>query len=154
VTLQPAGPNGHVFIVSAARTPIGKFAGALSTTPATERKANKNYSTDVVLTVGDKTVEYSGQGSCYAAATVFTFGLTMANGDNLGFSVPMDVGRHPIDRRDTALYLRHEGLDVQPDNGSITVNHWNVRDRADGELAATGPSISVRGHWSCRFDSH
>jgi acetyl-CoA C-acetyltransferase len=30
------GPNGHAFIVSAARTPIGKFAGALSTTPATE----------------------------------------------------------------------------------------------------------------------
>jgi acetyl-CoA C-acetyltransferase len=31
-----AGPNGHVFIVSAARTPIGKFGGALSTTPAVE----------------------------------------------------------------------------------------------------------------------
>ncbi len=30
------GPNGHVFIVSAARTPIGKFGGALSTTPAVE----------------------------------------------------------------------------------------------------------------------
>ncbi len=29
------GPNGEVFIVSAARTPIGKFGGALSTTPAT-----------------------------------------------------------------------------------------------------------------------
>ena len=28
------GPNGHVYIVSAARTPIGKFGGALSTTPA------------------------------------------------------------------------------------------------------------------------
>jgi acetyl-CoA C-acetyltransferase len=28
--------NGDVFIVSAARTPIGKFAGALSTVPATE----------------------------------------------------------------------------------------------------------------------
>jgi len=36
MTLAPSGPNGHVFIVSAARTPIGKFAGALSTTPATE----------------------------------------------------------------------------------------------------------------------
>ena len=55
---------------------------------------------------------------------------------------------------DTALYLRSEGLDVQPDNGSITVNHWNTRDRADGELAATGPSISVHGHWGCRFDNH
>jgi acetyl-CoA C-acetyltransferase len=28
-------PNGQTFIVSAARTPIGKFGGALSTTPAT-----------------------------------------------------------------------------------------------------------------------
>jgi acetyl-CoA C-acetyltransferase len=31
-----AGPNGHVYIVSASRTPIGKFGGALSTTPAVE----------------------------------------------------------------------------------------------------------------------
>jgi acetyl-CoA C-acetyltransferase len=30
-----AGPNGNVFIVSAARTPIGKFAGSLADTPAT-----------------------------------------------------------------------------------------------------------------------
>src|SRR5512143_1592380 len=30
------GPNGHVFIVSAARTPIGRFGGALATTPAVE----------------------------------------------------------------------------------------------------------------------
>src|SRR4051812_21650297 len=30
------GPSGHVYIVSAARTPIGKFGGALSTVPATE----------------------------------------------------------------------------------------------------------------------
>src|SRR5436305_8803362 len=30
------GPNGRVFIVTAARTPIGKFAGGLSTTPAVE----------------------------------------------------------------------------------------------------------------------
>src|SRR5919109_477209 len=29
-------PNGQIFIVSAARTPIGKFAGALSTVPATQ----------------------------------------------------------------------------------------------------------------------
>src|SRR3989304_3180991 len=29
------GPNGQVFIVSAARTPIGKFAGTLADTPAT-----------------------------------------------------------------------------------------------------------------------
>ena len=113
-----------------------------------------DYSTHVVLTVGSKTVEYSGQGLCYAAATLFTYGLTMANGDGLGFSVTMDVGQHPIDAGDTALYLRPEGLDVQPDDGSITVNHWNTRDRADGELAATGPSISVHGHWGCRFDNH
>src|SRR5947207_1799925 len=32
---QRAGANGHAYLVSAARTPIGKFAGALSTTPAT-----------------------------------------------------------------------------------------------------------------------
>lgn len=30
------GPNGHVYIVSATRTPIGKFGGALSTTPAVD----------------------------------------------------------------------------------------------------------------------
>ena len=38
MSLQPqnAGPNGHVYIVSAARTPIGKFGGALSTVPAVE----------------------------------------------------------------------------------------------------------------------
>jgi acetyl-CoA C-acetyltransferase len=29
-------PSGDVFIVSAARTPIGKFGGALSAVPATE----------------------------------------------------------------------------------------------------------------------
>jgi len=32
----PSGPNGHVYLVSAARTPIGKFGGALSTVPAVE----------------------------------------------------------------------------------------------------------------------
>ena len=31
-----SGRNGHVYIVSAQRTPIGKFGGALSTTPAVE----------------------------------------------------------------------------------------------------------------------
>src|SRR3954466_12542954 len=31
-----SGPNGHVYLVSAARTPIGKFRGALSTVPATD----------------------------------------------------------------------------------------------------------------------
>ena len=36
MTLQESGPSGHVFIVSAARTPIGKFGGGLSTTPAVE----------------------------------------------------------------------------------------------------------------------
>jgi acetyl-CoA C-acetyltransferase len=36
VTLQDPGPNGHVYIVSAARTPIGKFGGALANTPAVE----------------------------------------------------------------------------------------------------------------------
>jgi acetyl-CoA C-acetyltransferase len=33
---QGSGVNGRVFIVSAARTPIGKFGGGLSTTPAVE----------------------------------------------------------------------------------------------------------------------
>ena len=36
MTLSNAAPNGDIFIVSAARTPIGKFGGALSTVPATE----------------------------------------------------------------------------------------------------------------------
>jgi acetyl-CoA C-acetyltransferase len=36
VTAQNSGPNGHVYIVSAARTPIGKFGGVLSNTPAVE----------------------------------------------------------------------------------------------------------------------
>jgi acetyl-CoA C-acetyltransferase len=31
-----AGPNGNVYVVSAARTPIGKFGGALAGVPATE----------------------------------------------------------------------------------------------------------------------
>ena len=31
---QRAGPNGHVYIVSAARTPIGKFGGVLAGVPA------------------------------------------------------------------------------------------------------------------------
>ena len=30
------GPSGHVYLVSAARTPIGKFGGALASTPAVE----------------------------------------------------------------------------------------------------------------------
>ena len=35
--VQPTpGPNGHVYLVSAMRTPIGKFGGALSTVPAVE----------------------------------------------------------------------------------------------------------------------
>ena len=113
-----------------------------------------NYSTDVVLTIGDITVEYKGEGSCYAAATLFTFGLTMSNGDNLGFSVTMDVGRHPINQADTALFLRPNGLDLQPNEGAITVNHWNSGDRADGELDAKGSTLSIHGHWGCRFESH
>jgi acetyl-CoA C-acetyltransferase len=33
---QPSGPNGHVYLVSAARTPIGRFGGALAEVPAVE----------------------------------------------------------------------------------------------------------------------
>jgi acetyl-CoA C-acetyltransferase len=33
---QSAGRNGHVYLVSAARTPIGKFGGTLATTPAVD----------------------------------------------------------------------------------------------------------------------
>ncbi len=33
---QSNGPNGHVYVVSAARTPIGKFGGALAGVPAVE----------------------------------------------------------------------------------------------------------------------
>ncbi len=36
MTQPEPGPNGHVYLVSAARTPIGKFGGALSTVPATD----------------------------------------------------------------------------------------------------------------------
>ncbi|NJD28944.1 MAG: acetyl-CoA C-acetyltransferase [Chloroflexi bacterium] len=36
MTSQSNGPNGSVYLVSAARTPIGKFGGALSTVPAVE----------------------------------------------------------------------------------------------------------------------
>ena len=36
MTQPSSGPNGHVYIVSAARTPIGKFGGALASVPAVE----------------------------------------------------------------------------------------------------------------------
>jgi acetyl-CoA C-acetyltransferase len=36
MTQSSAGPNGHVYVVSAARTPIGKFGGALAGVPAVE----------------------------------------------------------------------------------------------------------------------
>jgi acetyl-CoA C-acetyltransferase len=36
MTQPSSGPNGHVYIVSAARTPIGRFAGALASVPAVE----------------------------------------------------------------------------------------------------------------------
>ena len=36
MTQANTGPNGHVYIVSAARTPIGKFGGGLAGIPATE----------------------------------------------------------------------------------------------------------------------
>ncbi len=36
MTPNPSRPNGDVFIVSAARTPIGRFAGAFAATPAVE----------------------------------------------------------------------------------------------------------------------
>ena len=36
MTQPSTGPDGHVYIVSAARTPIGKFGGALATVPAVE----------------------------------------------------------------------------------------------------------------------
>ncbi len=109
-----------------------------------------NYSTDVVQTASGTTFEYTGQGSCYAAATLFTFGLTMPSGDYLDFSVTMDVGQHPVDGGDNAIWL--QGLTIRPGSGSITVNNWNTRDRADGELSATASSFSIHGHWSCRFD--
>src|SRR5688572_5737053 len=35
-TMASLAPNGHVFLVSAARTPIGKFGGAFVNTPATQ----------------------------------------------------------------------------------------------------------------------
>jgi len=36
MTPSPSGPNGHVYLVSAARTPIGKFGGGLAAVPAVE----------------------------------------------------------------------------------------------------------------------
>ncbi len=36
MTQSAPGRNGHVYVVSAARTPIGKFGGALSSIPAVE----------------------------------------------------------------------------------------------------------------------
>src|SRR5512145_2153152 len=36
MTNHPGGPNGAVYLVSAARTPIGKFGGALAGVPAVE----------------------------------------------------------------------------------------------------------------------
>ena len=40
---QPApGPNGNVYLVSAARTPIGKFGGVLAGVPATELGADRD----------------------------------------------------------------------------------------------------------------
>jgi acetyl-CoA C-acetyltransferase len=36
VSSSGSGPNGQVYVISAARTPIGKFGGALSNTPAVE----------------------------------------------------------------------------------------------------------------------
>src|SRR5260221_2345641 len=36
MTQPAAGANGHVYIVSAARTPVGKFGGALAAVPAVE----------------------------------------------------------------------------------------------------------------------
>jgi acetyl-CoA C-acetyltransferase len=36
MTQANPGPNGHIYLVSAARTPIGKFGGALAGVPATE----------------------------------------------------------------------------------------------------------------------
>ncbi len=36
MTSNGSGPNGHVYVVSAARTPIGKFGGVFSNTPAVQ----------------------------------------------------------------------------------------------------------------------
>lgn len=110
-----------------------------------------NYATSVTLNIDQADVHLRGLGVCDAAATIFVFSLTMANGDNLGFSVPMDVGRHAIDGGYTVIWLRPDRRVVQPNSGSITVNHWNSRDRADGDLSASGSSFSVSGHWGCRF---
>jgi len=49
-------PNGNVFLVSAARTPIGKFGGALASVPATElgavAKLKKEFDTRNVKVIG------------------------------------------------------------------------------------------------------
>jgi hypothetical protein len=109
-----------------------------------------DYTTHVVLTVGAKSFNFTGLGDCYAAATLFTFGLNTEDSGDLAFSVTMDVGPHRIDAGDTTLDW--PGADDWA--GTITVNHWNSRDRADGELAATSRSGTLRGHWGCLFSSH
>jgi acetyl-CoA C-acetyltransferase len=44
--ITPGGPGGHVYLVSAARTPIGKFGGALAGTPAVELGGVANRAAD------------------------------------------------------------------------------------------------------------
>jgi hypothetical protein len=110
-----------------------------------------NYATSVTVNSNEAVEHFSGMGVCDAAATIFVFGLTIANGDNLGFSVPMDVGRHVIDGGYTVVWFHPGSETIQLNSGSITVNHWNTRDRADGDLSASEGAISVAGHWGCRF---
>jgi hypothetical protein len=109
-----------------------------------------NYSTDVVLETHGSITVFNGVGECYEGGTVFSFGLDTQPDGTLGFAAPLDEGPHAIDGGDTALDWPKLGAV----KGTITVNHMNSRDRADGEIAATGESVSIRGHWGCRFDEY
>jgi acetyl-CoA C-acetyltransferase len=59
MTHTSSGPNGHVYLVSAARTPIGRFAGGLAAVPAVElggvaiRAAVEQAGLDVATTTFD-----------------------------------------------------------------------------------------------------
>jgi hypothetical protein len=133
---------------------VGVLSMILACTGTPQQMPPANYSTDVTLHINNQTFHYNGVGLCYSAASIFTFSLTMPSGDNLAFTVPMDVGSHAIDGGYTAVWLRPNGFDAEATSGSITVNHWNVSDRADGELSGSGATVSVSGHWGCRFGRH
>src|SRR6187401_417267 len=86
MTLPTTGPNGHVYLVSAARTPIGKFGGGLAAVPAVElggiaiRAAVEQAGLDPATAVFDDVlmgmVLQGGAGQAPARQAVLRAGLT------------------------------------------------------------------------------